>query len=374
MTPISHDASDKNTSKFSFIVGNPPYQEVIGSIDKSEQPTVTNVFQKYQLAVNEISKANSLIYPGARWLHRSGKGLRDFGQAQVNSKTLKAVHYWPKSLDLFTSVKISDGITIVFHGRLKTNTDWDFFYHNNNTMRAKEVIPPGFTLFPLDPQVAAIVKKTLVRSDQLGEGRLKARVTAQKTFGIESNFVELNSSKVFPLSKPPLDIENYCKIFTNNIAGKGGRASWYWLLKSEVRLRSDLIDKWKVIVSSMNPVGARGTGHSPLAEILKPGEIFGRSRMAVATFETMNEAENFFKFLRTDFARFHYACLGDSQTLLGENVPDLGNWLTHKTISFTGTVEELNIALCSYYGLNDEEKDFMKAWVGSLSPLIKIKS
>ena len=49
------------------------------------QKAVVNIFQHFQvLADNLTSRFSSLIYPAVRWIHRSGKGLADFGYEQIN--------------------------------------------------------------------------------------------------------------------------------------------------------------------------------------------------------------------------------------------------------------------------------------------------
>ena len=66
--------------KFDFVIGNPPYQEEAESESTSNgQKPRKNIFQHFQIQADKIAKESSvLIYPGGRWMHQSGKGLKQF--------------------------------------------------------------------------------------------------------------------------------------------------------------------------------------------------------------------------------------------------------------------------------------------------------
>jgi hypothetical protein len=73
--------------KFNAVVGNPPYQEeTVAELSTSNgQAPRKSIFQYFQMVSDEItSGAVSLIYPGARWIHRSGKGMGQFGLKQMD--------------------------------------------------------------------------------------------------------------------------------------------------------------------------------------------------------------------------------------------------------------------------------------------------
>lgn len=365
------------SSTFQAVVSNPPYQVEVAKDTMAEQKTVMNVFHRHQEVADAIAVRTCFIYPGERWINRSGKGMREFGEAQVNSPALARVVFWPDSTEVFTAIRLGDGAAVALKDftRPADAATWTLDYRKGKDDLYVEVpiAHPGAAPIAMDPRVQAIVSKTLRQADAWGQARLAGRTTAQKTFAIESNFVALNPELVRPEAEPPPReaLPEYCRIFTNDAAGKGGRAQWFWLRRDAVPTNRHYIDQWKIIVSSMNPVGARGTGHSPLATLLGPGEIFGRSRIGVAIFATELEARNFFRAFQTDFYRFHYACLGDSQTLLGMNAPDLGDYASSDLVDLTLPPEDLNDELCRAYGLTGEEQAFMAAWVSRLAPLVK---
>ena len=74
--------------KFDYVIGNPPYQEETIINEKSKtngQTPKRNIFHYFQMSADAIATEYSiLIYPGGRWIQRSGKGLNKFGIKQIN--------------------------------------------------------------------------------------------------------------------------------------------------------------------------------------------------------------------------------------------------------------------------------------------------
>ena len=70
------------------VIGNPPYQsETAHTISQTNgQAPSISVFHYFQEVSDEISAGSTvLIYPGARWIHRSGKGMERFGLQQSHN-------------------------------------------------------------------------------------------------------------------------------------------------------------------------------------------------------------------------------------------------------------------------------------------------
>lgn len=85
-------------------------------------------------------------------------------------------------------------------------------------------------------------------------------------------------------------------------------------------LNSRYISKWKVIVSSAN---AGGQKRSNQIAIVDNHSAFGRSRVALKTFATEQEAKNFFKYATSEIIRFAFLLTDESLTSLAKKVPDL---------------------------------------------------
>ena len=71
---------------FNAIVGNPPYQEVVDQKESTNGQKVSiSIFQYFQTINEKIGKYTALIYPGSRWIHRSGKGLEKYTMGVYNA-------------------------------------------------------------------------------------------------------------------------------------------------------------------------------------------------------------------------------------------------------------------------------------------------
>lgn len=85
----------------------------------------------------------------------------------------------------------------------------------------------------------------------------ESKVINQKLFQIESDFVENNPDKVKLFQGQALDAEKEIKLLTNDKAGKTGRATWFIVDKEVIKVNKDIVNKWKVVVSSANAGGQK---------------------------------------------------------------------------------------------------------------------
>lgn len=219
--------SSKQEMKFNAVVGNPPYQEVVAQKETDNgQKRSSSIFQYFQEISERLGRYTSLIYPGARWIHRSGKGLEKFGLVQMNDKHLALLEFFPCSTDIFKEVAIADGLSIVLKDMNKTLSGFKYVYSQNGNKIEIDANCPGSTLFSLNPRDVEITKKL----DEIISkyANLHDSVLSQKLFGIESDFVEKNPSLVREYNNGDyFNPETEIKLFTNDKAGKSGRARWY---------------------------------------------------------------------------------------------------------------------------------------------------
>ena len=106
-----------------------------------------------------MPRFSSLIYPAGRWIHRSGKGLSEFGYNQINDKRLCRLHFFPDSTDIFPDVGIADGLSIVFMDNAKKKEDFVYVYSKEGKTMEVTMPKPGDVLMALDPMAGQISKK-----------------------------------------------------------------------------------------------------------------------------------------------------------------------------------------------------------------------
>ena len=186
-------------------------------------------------------------------------------------------------------------------------------------------------------------------------------VLSQKLFSIESDFVERNPTLVREYNTgdyfdPKLEI----KLFTNDKAGKSGRARWFIANKEVITTGREHLNRWKVIVSSAN---AGGQKRSNQIAIVDDHSAFGRSRVALKTFATEQEAKNFFKYATSEIIRFAFLLTDESLISLAKKVPDLLDYSdVNGIIDYSSDV---NAQLYKLFGIDDRNQQHIQDVLGS---------
>ena len=348
-------AIDDDNMKFNAVVGNPPYQEIVAQKETNNgQKRSSSIFHYFQIISEKVGRYTSLIYPGARWIHRSGKGLEQFGYNQINDQHLLLLKYFPDSTDVFADVGIADGLSIVLKDGLKKERGFKYIYskkgHNIDTFAEN----PGDELFALNPLDKTIVTQLTIFIEKYKS--LHNSVLSQKLFSIESDFVEKNPKLVREYKEgDDFDKETEIKLFTNDKAGKSGRARWYIAKKDVLKTGIDQLNKWKVIVSSAN---AGGQKRSNQIAVVDNYSAFGRSRVALKTFDTEAEARNFFKYATSEVIRFAFLLTDESLTSLAKKVPDLMDY--SKENPLIDYSKNINEQLYELFGIDENNQKHIK--------------
>lgn len=349
--------------KFDAIVGNPPYQEETAQAQSTTngQAPRTNVFQYFQMISDELScGAISLIYPGARWIHRFGKGLAQFGLNQINDKTLVRVDFYQDANEIFKDVAIADGITVVYKNKSKAGDGFEYVYHRGNETIAVHMDYPGEQLLPLNPNDGSIISKVNSFVDKKHLQFMFDRVLPRTLYGIESNFVEENPLKVTELTDGYILKPNEIKLFANDKAGKAGRSKWYVADNSIIESGKEYLSEWQVVVSSAN---AGGQKRDNQIEIIDNHSAFGRSRVALGSFKTEKEAVNFYHYCKTTLIRFMFLMTDEALTSLGKKVPDIMDYSDQNTL--VDFKKDLNTQLYTLVGLTSDEISYIESIVKS---------
>ena len=233
------------------------------------------------------------------------------------------LEFFPNSADIFDKVGIADGLSIVFKDMEKKTNGFQYVYSKNSVSYEIKANNPGEELMPLNPYDISIVDN--INDFVFGKyAFLHDSVLSQKLFSIESDFAERNPDLVRPYSEGDFfDKETEIKLFTNDKAGKAGRATWFIANKNVITTGNQYLNKWKVIVSSAN---AGGQKRSNQIAIVDNYSAFGRSRVALKTFDTEKEAINFYKYANSELIRFAFLLTEESLSSLAKQVPDILNY------------------------------------------------
>ena len=344
--------------KFDFCIGNPPYQEEAESQSKTNnQKPRKNIFHYFQIQADKIAEEGSvMIYPGGRWIQQSGKGLKEFGHNQINDKTLSSVVLYADSKEVFGSAAdLADGVSIVVKNKKKTNEGFNYKYINHNEIAETQLDFPGDGIIPLDPRDKIISDKIISGVKKHDLSLLNNRILPRSLFSIESDFVENNPSKAELYNESSsYDWNKVVKVLTNDKAGKAGRAKWFVIDKSEIKTGIQFLDKWKVIVSSAN---AGGQKRDNQLEIADNHSAFGRARVALGSFETKSEAENFYKYAKSTVIKYAFLLTDEALTSLGKAVPDICDYSDkNELLDFS---KDIDMQLCEILSLTDQDFSYI---------------
>lgn len=347
--------SGDNTMKFNAVVGNPPYQEVVAKKETiNGQKRSSSIFQHFQRISEKLGNYTSLIYPGKRWIHQSGKGLKDFGSSQINDPHLSLLMFYPDSTEIFKDVGIADGISIVLKDMSKCKLGFKYVFSEKGEKIIEDASCPGKELFSLNPRDYQIVKQLNAAISKYG--CLADSVLSQKLFSIESDFVEKNAKLVREYNEgDKFDCKTEIKLFANDKAGKSGRSRWYITKREVIRTGIDYLDRWKVIVSSAN---AGGQKRDSQIEIVDNFTAFGRQRVALKTFATQKEAENFLKYAKSEVIRYAFLLTDESLTSLAKKVPDIQNYSDeYDLIDYE---KDVNLQLYNLFGISKKDQEYIR--------------
>lgn len=372
--------------RFSAVVGNPPYQSETSS-QEFGQISVISIFQHFQKVALTLSTMTCMIYPGERWVHQSGLGMKDFGYDQLNSPNLSKIIFFSENNSPFgKDTFIQGGLTAVLHDQSRDNNgSWELVSKVGDSFVNSRVSLPGESMVSMNPLENALLTKVRAKCDPVSQRFLNEWVSGQWVFNLESNFVEWNPDLVVKcddgFSNDPGD--SFVKALINDKIGKGGRTMWFWVDEKNLpdyrrhqRVPSDpvtyryrgIIRKWKVVCSSMNTTGRNG--RTPNTEILDDRSVWGRSRVSLGVFDTREEALNFYNWAKTPFVRTLMATSGELLGSFAKNVPLPTDFLTHSEsgLDYKESNTSLNDQLCALYELSENEKSFVNEFESGLAP------
>ena len=267
---------------FDVVISNPPYQLSDGGNNASANP----IYQKFVACAKKLKpRYISMIIP-SRW-YCGGRGLEDFREEMLTEGHLSELHDYKRSSDCFPGIRNGGGICYFL---------WDSHYNSqnarvvehDNTGIIRDVTRPlneFGDIFIRDSMACEIIRK--VKS--FGEKPLSELVYRQKPFGFRTNFTDFDENG---------DIKIY---------NKKEKTGYAYIWRGRVQVNPELIDKWKLVTSRSTSVPEEDNGQVlRLSQtfLAEPGSVVTESYVLVSAFETKEEAENCYSYLKTKFFRF----------------------------------------------------------------------
>ncbi len=342
--------------KFDVVVGNPPYQENAKGDSKKDMP----IYHYFYDLAERYSDKYCLISP-ARFLFNAGGTKKSWNEKMLNDKNLKVLMFEQVSGNIFTGTKIEGGITVIYRDRNKLFGEIGLFTIFNE-------------LNSINQKVAKLMKSSLstIVSNR-GQYRFSDEVYVDYPIDMKKmsdRRISSNAFKVLPnlyTDEKPNSHEEYFQIY-----GRLDNERCYkWFKRSYLKEPNTFV-KYKVILPKAN-------GSSPINELSDTPLIgeplvsmplmgFTETFISVGCFDTLLEAENCLKYVKSKFARAMLGVLKMTPSNPKEvwsKVP-LQDFTTQSDIDWTQSISDIDQQLYAKYGLSDDEIAFIEEKVKAM--------
>ena len=321
--------------KLDAIVGDPPFQVITHSGVKGDQATpIYNVFVSFAKKLKP--KYISMITP-ARW-YNGGMGLNSYRDEMLKDRRLEIICDFQNAKDCFPSTNISGGICFFLWNENYIGK-CDFINHIGDITISLHRQLDEFPVFIRDNRSIEIIEKIkLMAKNQL------------------SNIV----SPIMPYGLPsyargetmPSDANRYKLYASNGVT---------YIKRENITQRLEVADKYKIALGQLIS-GHLGefdeNGQTKVFSsifIMHSGEVCTASYLSIGAFNSLEECNYAFRYLKTKFVRFLVL-----QTLTSMHI-------TRSSFSFVPlqdfTKSWTDEELYTKYGLTDEEIQFIESMI-----------
>lgn len=293
--------------KFDYCIGNPPYQSTVDTYNRQEP-----IYPYFYDAAESIADKSLLISP-ARFLFDAGLTPKAWNRKMLSDEHIKVEYYNQNANEVFHNTDIKGGIAVVYRDANKNFGAIEEFipdktlraisshFKKNSAMNLPSIMYGGRSDLKFNDLFVSEHPESI-------DARLKAvqkkhpevkKLAPNEEYEIKSSAFETLEN--FLLDNEPEDKEKYYKI----LGLKSGKRTFKWVERRYMTPRypnRNNIDKYKVLFPEANGNGVFGEVLSqPI--VLNPMESATPTFISIGAFDTLNEAENTLKYIKTKFVR-----------------------------------------------------------------------
>ncbi len=212
----------------------------------------------------------------------------------------------------------------------------------------------------LNPHDISIVEKAKAFTENYRLPFLHESILPRSLFGIESDFIEKHSDQVrLYTEETGIDYDTEVKLLANDQAGPAGRSRWFVVGREHIRQNREYLAQWQVVVSSAHPGGQDGRDNQ--IAVADNHSAFGRSRVALKSFDTKEEAEHFRDYAESSLIRYLFLMTDESLSSLAKLVPDVKDYSENN--SFLDFTKPVDLQLYRLMQLEDAQIRYIESKV-----------
>lgn len=325
--------------KFGAVVGNPTYQLTVKKATKGNNAMTKDIYNEFKELSVSLSKLSILLYP-AKEYQRGTKKLNDKNLKYVriyNDSNKNSEKNIPNEPSIFgDSVRRIPGDVGIFY--------WDKNYKSNYLEYQNINIEKTDKILPVRREFLDLAYKLKKHVGIFKIGKIKKACESSHVENYPKYVLgEVKNRK----NKVPC---GYSKVLTNNIAGSGGKAHWYYIKTDTLAIQPNV---YKVVIGSAYP--NESLKNLKNIEILDKNEMFGRTKISIYSSKNLDDVKNFIKFLNTSFGK---AVTHMTPLKVFYYMPDFDK--LKKYIDWTKSIDEIDEQLFDKYNLTEDERNHIK--------------
>lgn len=366
--------------KFSAVLGNPPYQLVLGNEggNSSKSTAIYHLFVDAALSLNPTYIA--LIIP-SRWMTRTAEGVpAEWVDKMLDDNHISLLHDFLDANTVFTNVEIKGGVCIFLRNLKYYGYCRRYIHKRDNTgnivlkgpydgpikIKGTDLVLRDIEKIPVLNKIREI-EKSYKGEDYLNKSRLSfASLVSPKDFFTNKKI--LTSSWADYATEKSL--QNNVKVYLNrNLEGNGG---FGWINREAIPKNKKVVDLEKVYI----PAGA-GTGNDK--QVLgtpfygEPGSVCTQTYLVIGYNYDVHklrklECLNIIKYIKTKLFRYLVSMLKNTQNGprgVYRLVP-LQDFTEKSNIDWSKSIAEIDKLLYAKYGLSEDEINFIETHVKAM--------
>lgn len=263
--------------KFGVVIGNPPYQVSDGGARASAKP----IYHEYINLSKVLSSSYVSIISPSRWF-TGGKGLDLFRSKMIEENKFRTLIDFSDSKECFSGVEVKGGVNyflwdINYNGECNVKN----IYKNNNTSLKRFLKLEDIDIFIRYNTLYTIFKKVHKKENCTFD----ILVSSRKPFDLDTS-TKIDDSKS----------KNSLKIY--------GKSKIGYIDEKKIKKNNELINKQKIFITYAYGAG-EGFPHQIINKpIIAPlGSVCTETYLSIGPFESEEEVNNAYKYIKTKFFR-----------------------------------------------------------------------